>query len=218
MRVAVIDYGSGNVRSVTKALARAALDEELSADVKLVSDPESVRKADHIVLPGVGAFADCKRGLESLPGMIDALSDVVLHNGRPFLGICVGMQLLATNGFEHGSHAGLNWIEGNVLPVPRGLDEHGQPLKIPHMGWNSVKFKPDVHPIMVGISPVVQMYFVHSYHFVPENMDHQLATVSCGQPLCAIIGRETMVGTQFHPEKSQVAGLRLLGNFLRWRP
>lgn len=218
MFVAVIDYGSGNVRSVTKALARAAQDEGLKADIRLVSDPESVRKADHIVLPGVGAFADCKGGLDALPGMVDALSDVVLHGGRPFLGICVGMQLLATSGFEHGSHAGLNWIEGSVSPLPKGLDEEGQPLKIPHMGWNSVEFKSGVHPIMVGISPVVQMYFVHSYCFVPKNLDHQLATVSYGQPLCAIIGRDTMVGTQFHPEKSQAAGLRLLGNFLRWTP
>jgi glutamine amidotransferase len=212
--VAIIDYGSGNLRSAAKAFERAVAESGLSQTIEVTADPETVRGAERIVLPGVGAFGDCKRGLESLPGMVDALEESVLKQGVPFIGICVGMQLLATTGHEHGDHQGLGWIQGEV--------EHITPtdpsLKIPHMGWNELAFEPGTHPLLSGLLPGAHAYFVHSYAFKAQNDAHVLATVDYGGPVNALIGRDNIAGTQFHPEKSQKAGLALIANFLKWKP
>jgi glutamine amidotransferase len=218
MQVALIDYGSGNLASAAKALARAAESLARAAgptghQVIVTADPDAVRAAERIVLPGVGAFADCMRGLASVPGMIEALREKVLQRGAPFLGICVGMQLLASVGREFGDHAGLNWIEGEVVK----LTPSNPNLKIPHMGWNDLTIvKP--HPLLDGIADGVDAYFVHSYQFKPADPKALLATTNYGGIVTAAIGQDNIVGTQFHPEKSQAIGLRLLGNFLGWKP
>lgn len=214
MSVVIVDYGSGNLRSAAKAFERAIAEAGLDDAVVVSSDPHAVAKADRVVLPGVGAFGDCKRGLEALPGMIETLQQVVLDAGRPFLGICVGMQLLASIGREHGNHAGLGWISGEVALLPVAADS----LKIPHMGWNNLILNAPEHPLLAGIAPGAHAYFVHSYVFQPENPAEVLAAVDYGGEVTAVIGRDNIVGTQFHPEKSQRTGLRLIGNFLRWRP
>lgn len=214
MTVAIIDYGSGNLRSAAKAFERAVREANESHSIIVTSDADVVRKADRVVLPGVGAFADCKAGLAAVPGMIDAMEEAVLRNGRPFLGICVGMQLMAERGLEHGSHQGLGWIKGDVVP----LDPADPSLKIPHMGWNELDFSEGCHPVLTGIAPKSHAYFVHSYHFAVSAAEQRLATVDYGGPISALIGRDTMIGTQFHPEKSQALGLALLTNFLRWKP
>jgi glutamine amidotransferase len=213
MSVAIIDYGSGNLRSAAKAFERAALDAGLKMAVNVTSDPGDLAAAGHIVLPGVGAFADCRAGLADLPGMTEALRRAVLEGGRPFLGICVGMQLMATTGLEHGTHAGLGWIEGTVEP----LTPDDRSLKIPHMGWNELEFRRP-HPFFDGVGAAAHVYFVHSYHFRAEDRGCVLAEADYGGPVAAVIGRDNMLGTQFHPEKSQRTGLRLITNFLRWRP
>jgi glutamine amidotransferase len=214
--VAIIDYGSGNLHSAAKALERAARESEASDRVVVTSDPDEVARADRILLPGVGAFADCRRGLDAIPGMVEAMTESAIEKGRPFLGICVGMQLMATRGVEHGPSAGLDWIAGDVEAI-----EPGDPsLKIPHMGWNTLH-KQREHPLTEGI-PLgpdgLHAYFVHSYALRPKNPDEVVATSSYGGPVTAIVARDNIAGTQFHPEKSQALGLRLLGNFLRWRP
>lgn len=214
MSVVVIDYGSGNLRSAAKAFERAVAEAGLAIDVVVSADPDAVRKAERVVLPGVGAFADCKHGLDSLPGMNDALKEAVFKDGKPFMGICVGMQLLASWGREHGDHQGLGWIDGEVVP----LAPTDPTLKVPHMGWNELAFPDQRHPLMQGLTPGQHAYFVHSYHFVPANPDHVLARVDYGAPVVAAIGRDNIVGTQFHPEKSQATGLAVITNFLRWRP
>ena len=211
MQVALIDYGSGNLASAAKALARAAADSR--AEVTVTADPETVREADRIVLPGVGAFADCMRGLNAIPGMVEALREKVLKDGAPFLGICVGMQLLATVGREFGSHAGLGWIAGEVVKITPS----DAALKIPHMGWNEIVVT-QPHPLLAGIAPGANAYFVHSYQFKPALPDDLYATTDYGGALTAMIGYENIAGTQFHPEKSQDVGLQLLGNFLKWKP
>ena len=219
MSLAIIDYGSGNLRSAAKALERAARDAALEVAVAVTSDPAQVRAADRIVLPGVGAFGDCRRGLEALPGMIEALEEAVIERGRPFLGICVGMQLMATRGLEHGTHPGFGWIPGDVVPLepaPAGPD--GRPLKVPHMGWNVLALLAVTHPLLANLGPAPYVYFVHSYHLAAAHDAHALAKADYGGPVTAIVGRDNMVGTQFHPEKSQAAGLTLLANFLRWHP
>jgi imidazole glycerol-phosphate synthase subunit HisH len=220
--VAIVDYGSGNLRSAAKAFERAAAEAGNNATIVVTSDPAVVARAERIVLPGVGAFADCRRGLDAVPGMVAALEEGVLAHGRPFLGICVGMQLMATRGLEHGECAGLDWIAGDVVRLePSDRIAAGRHLKIPHMGWNELE---DVarHPVLegIGVNPAVRdhAYFVHSYHFRPRDGAAFLATTDYGGPLAAVIGRDNLVGTQFHPEKSQATGLRLIGNFLRWRP
>jgi glutamine amidotransferase len=216
--VAVIDYGSGNLRSAAKALQRAATGVRNGGTVSVTADPDAVAAAERIVLPGVGAFADCMRGLRGVPGMVEALEDAVIGKGRPFLGICVGMQLLATVGREHGDHPGLGWLPGEVrvlrndAPGPDGL-----PLKVPHMGWNEVMVRRP-HPVLAGLDEGAHVYFVHSYHLIPAREEHRLAAVEYGDRLAAAVGRDNIIGTQFHPEKSQAAGLRLLANFLQWRP
>ncbi len=214
-QVVVIDYGSGNLRSVEKALVRAVSDAGLSNSVIVSSDPDALLAAERIVLPGVGAFADCMRGLAGIPGMTEALKDEVLARGKPFLGICVGMQLMADAGHEHGSCAGLGWIGGEVVRLVS--DDPG--IKIPHMGWNELTILSD-HPVLrhLRTDPRSHAYFVHSFHFACRSASHVLATTEHGDAVTAAVGRDNMIGTQFHPEKSQAAGLKLLESFIRWRP
>lgn len=211
--VALIDYGSGNLRSAEKALARVAAESATGQSIVVTSDADIVARADRIVLPGVGTFADCMNGLAAVPGMVDALTEAVLNRGVPFLGICVGMQLLADVGREFGDHKGLGWIGGEVVKIaPRD-----PLLKIPHMGWNELKVvRP--HSLLANIPPNGHAYFVHSYHFRAKEKPDVLATTDYGETLTAMIGRDNIAGTQFHPEKSQAVGLTLLGNFLKWRP
>jgi imidazole glycerol-phosphate synthase subunit HisH len=213
--VALIDYGSGNLASAAKALARAA---NGKSDIITTADPQAVLDAERVVLPGVGAFADCMRGLSAVPGMIEALREKVLKEGAPFLGICVGMQLMATVGVEFGRHAGLGWIAGEVVKItPSSSTEGGPALKIPHMGWNELKIEQN-HALLDGIAPGSHAYFVHSFQLKPVLPDDLIATTDYGGALTAMVGNENIAGTQFHPEKSQATGLKLLENFLRWRP
>lgn len=216
MTVAVVDYGSGNLHSATKALERAAREGGTGARIVLTADPDVVAAADRVVLPGVGAFADCRRGLDGIPGMIDALDTAVRRKGRPFLGICVGMQLLATRGLEHGACDGLDWIGGEVDAIA----PDDRRLKVPHMGWNTLTVT-HAHPLLAGVPTGADgwhAYFVHSYAFKPASRNDLVATTDYGGTIPAIVGRGTIVGTQFHPEKSQALGLALLANFLRWAP
>lgn len=216
MSVVIIDYGSGNLHSAAKAFERAAREAGLDETITVSSDPALVAKADRIVLPGVGAFADCRKGLDSVPGMVEMLQRVVREEGRPFLGICVGMQLLATRGLEHTTSEGLDWIHGDV----KAIAPKDPSLKIPHMGWNTLELRKP-HPLMDGIPTGpdgLHAYFVHSYALSAADPDDVIATTDYGGPVTAIVGRDNIVGTQFHPEKSQALGLRLIANFLRWRP
>jgi len=202
MTVAIIDYGSGNLRSVAKAFER------VGSKVRVTGSVTVVANASHIVLPGVGAFADCMQGLQSLPGMLDALQQEVLQKKKPFLGICVGMQMLFERGHEHGVHNGLGWLEGEVVALaPKGS------LKIPHMGWNDLIIKAN-HPLLKDIKTGNHAYFVHSYHAACKHKADVLAEVEYGQTIAAVVGRGNIMGTQFHPEKSQQTGLALLKNFL----
>ncbi|HXE05400.1 MAG TPA: imidazole glycerol phosphate synthase subunit HisH [Bryobacteraceae bacterium] len=211
--VALIDYGSGNLRSAEKALARATAEAGSGHAIVVTADPNQVGAAERIVLPGVGAFADCMRGVSSIPGMVEALEDSVLKRGAPFLGICVGMQLLAEVGREHGDHKGLGWIPGEVVRL-----EPAEPaLKVPHMGWNSLSIL-QPHVLLAGITDGADFYFVHSYYLRPKNPAHILATTDYAGSIPAIIGRDNIAGTQFHPEKSQAEGLVFLQRFLKWRP
>jgi len=214
-KVTIIDYGSGNLRSAAKAFERAAREAETVHDILVTDDVADVRAADRIVLPGVGAFADCRAGLDAVPGMVEALTDRVIRAGVPFLGICVGMQLMATEGREKAITKGLGWIPGAVVRLePKGG------LKVPHMGWNNLRFHRP-HPLLAGIPDGpegLHAYFVHSYHLACERPETLLATAEYGQEVTAIVGRDNIVGTQFHPEKSQALGLALIRNFLRWQP
>ncbi len=214
--VALIDYGSGNLRSAEKALARAAQESATGHEIVVTSDPGEVASAERIVLPGVGAFADCMRGVSSIPGMVAILEDKVLKRGTPFLGICVGMQLLAEVGREHGDHKGLGWIPGEVVKITPHANEQGESLKIPHMGWNALS---TLHPhaMLEGMAEGTDVYFVHSYRIVPKNPVHVLAATDYGGAIAAVVGRDNIVGTQFHPEKSQAVGLAFLKRFLKWR-
>ncbi|MFN4276002.1 MAG: imidazole glycerol phosphate synthase subunit HisH [Ferrovibrio sp.] len=214
MKLSLIDYGSGNLRSAAKAIQRAADENGIALDLAVTADTKTVAAADAIVLPGVGAFADCYRGLSSLPDMIETLNEQVIKGGKPFLGICVGMQLMATVGREHGEHKGLGWIDGAV----ELLKPSDAALKVPHMGWNQLRLLRPQHPVLAGIKTGDHAYFVHSYHLLPNDSAVVLAEAEYGGAVVAAIGRDNMVGTQFHPEKSQATGLRLLANFLRWRP
>jgi glutamine amidotransferase len=213
MTVAIVDYGSGNLRSAAKAFERAAREAGTDERVLVTSSPAEVAAADRIVLPGVGAFADCRAGLYAVPGMVDTLQREVIERGKPFLGICVGMQLMATRGVEYGVHAGLDWIAGDVVRIEPGKDH----LKIPHMGWNELTdLKP--HALLDGIAPRAHAYFVHSYQLAASKPETVLALTDYGGPVTAIVGRDNLAGTQFHPEKSQATGLQLLAHFLRWKP
>ncbi|UEM21041.1 imidazole glycerol phosphate synthase subunit HisH [Skermanella mucosa] len=214
MTVAIVDYGSGNLRSAAKAFERAAQEAGVGAAIAVTDDAEAVRRADRIVLPGVGAFADCMAGIRSVPGLVEAMEEAVLTRGTPFLGICVGMQLMAERGVEHGVWDGLGWIRGEVV----ALSPADPSLKIPHMGWNDLHVGRPDHPVLAGLHDGDHAYFVHSYRFACADPATELASVDYGGPVAAVIGRDNLVGTQFHPEKSQAAGLRLIANFLRWRP
>lgn len=214
MKVAIVDYGSGNLRSAENAFLRAVREAELDATVLVTADAEAVAKADRVVLPGVGAFRDCWEGLHAVPGMAEAVIEAATDRAAPFLGICVGMQLMAETGREHGDTPGFGWIKGEVVAI--APDDAG--LKIPHMGWNAFSAPLADHALLAGISPGDYAYFVHSYAMRPTNDDDILARVDYGGPVTAMIGRDNIVGTQFHPEKSQAAGLRLIANFLKWEP
>jgi glutamine amidotransferase len=216
MRVAIIDYGSGNLRSATKAFERAAREVGIDASIDLTDNAEVVSAADRVVLPGVGAYADCRRGLDAVSGMSDALIDVVEKKARPFLGICVGMQLMSSRGLEKTVTDGFGWIPGDVVEMTPG-DAN---LKIPQIGWNTLDLK-SPHPLFDGIPTGpngLHAYFVHSYHLAAKNPADVLATADYGGPITAFVGRDNMAGAQFHPEKSQNLGLALIANFLRWKP
>jgi glutamine amidotransferase len=215
MRVVIVDYGSGNLRSAAKAFERQAAEVPGAVDIVVTDDPETIRTADRVVLPGVGAFADCRAGLLAIEGVAEALEEAVHQKGRPFLGICVGMQLLAERGLEHGTHRGLGWIAGDVSHI-----EPGDPrLKIPHMGWNTLTVCDPAHPLFDGIATGAYAYFVHSYAFRPTDPTVVRAYAEYGQErIVAAIARDNIAGTQFHPEKSQETGLRLIANFLTWTP
>jgi len=214
MTVVIIDYGSGNLRSAAKAFERAAGEAGLDQRILVSPDPAALAEADCIVLPGVGAYGDCKRGLAAVDGMIEALVEQVARGGKPFLGICVGMQLMADRGLEHGVHEGFGWIAGEVAAI----EPEDPALKIPHMGWNDLTILRPEHPVLAGIDSGEHAYFVHSYAMRPTDDGDVLATTEYGRPLVAIVGRDNMVGTQFHPEKSQATGLKFITNFLKWRP
>jgi len=210
--VTIVDYGAGNLHSAAKAFERMA-DGLGGITIEVTADPERVRLADRIMLPGVGAFADCKSGLDAVAGMVEVLEERVIRGGVPFLGVCVGMQLMASEGREKTVTPGLGWIPGAVEKIAPS----DPALKIPHMGWNTIAVtKP--HPLFAGIPEGLHAYFVHSYHLVTESPDTLLATTDYGGALTACIGRDNLFGTQFHPEKSQALGLQLIENFLRWTP
>jgi imidazole glycerol-phosphate synthase subunit HisH len=216
MHVAIIDYGSGNLHSAAKAFERAAREQGSDLAIKVTARPEDVADADRIVLPGVGSFADCKRGLEDVPGMIEALEEAVQQDTKPFLGICVGLQLIAERGLEHGVTPGLGWIKGEV----RAIAPASPDLKVPHMGWNTLRVGRE-HELLAGIptgEDGLHAYFLHSYHFVPEEAANLVASTDYGGPITAFVAKDNMAGTQFHPEKSQKLGLKLIANFLRWKP
>lgn len=216
MRVAIIDYGSGNLHSALKAFERASRDSGINAEILLTDCADVVLKSDRVVLPGVGAFADCRRGLDHVPGMVEALHDCVSIKGSPFLGICVGQQLMADRGLEKLETPGLGWIRGDVAEIVPDRPD----LKIPQIGWNTLNVIND-HPLLNDIVTGPQglhAYFVHSYHITEGSADELVATTDYGGPVTAIVGRDNMVGTQFHPEKSQKLGLALIANFLKWKP
>ncbi|MGV1838320.1 imidazole glycerol phosphate synthase subunit HisH [Rhizobium rhizogenes] len=216
MRVAIIDYGSGNLRSATKAFERAAREAGIDAEIDLTDDAERVATADRIVLPGVGAYADCRRGLDAVSGMAEAVIDVVEHKGRPFLGICVGMQLMSSRGLEKTITEGFGWIKGDV----KEMTPSDPSLKIPQIGWNTLDLRHS-HALFDGIptgADGLHAYFVHSYHLAADHADDVVATTGYGGAMTAFVGRDNMAGSQFHPEKSQKLGLALIANFLRWKP
>ncbi|TGP24266.1 MULTISPECIES: imidazole glycerol phosphate synthase subunit HisH [unclassified Mesorhizobium] len=216
MRVAIIDYGSGNLRSATKAFERAAHEAGIAATIDLTADAERVRSADRIVLPGVGAYADCAAGLHAVAGMWDAVEEAALRKARPFLGICVGMQLMSERGLEKTITKGFGWIAGDVKEITPA----DPTLKIPQIGWNTIELQRK-HPLFSGIETGpkgLHAYFVHSYHLETRNPAEVLATADYGGPVTAAVARDNLAGTQFHPEKSQALGLALIANFLKWRP
>ena len=214
MKVVVIDYGSGNLRSVVRALELAARDIRKINKILLTSNSGDLPDADYVVLPGVGSFGDCLAGLKSLAGMRENLNEFAIDRCRPFLGICVGMHLMGSRGVEYGEHVGLGWIKGEVT----GLIPQDKELKIPHMGWNELILEDKTHPFFSNVGNSAHVYFVHSYSMKCEKKKNVLARVEHGEEIVAVVGSENMIGTQFHPEKSQRVGLSMLKNFLCWRP
>jgi len=216
MMLTIIDYGSGNLHSAAKAFERMNAETAAGQTIKVTADPNEVRRADRIVLPGVGAFGDCRSGLLGVKGMMEALDEAVIEKERPFLGICVGMQLMADVGLEHAMMPGFGWIGGEV----RAIEPNDEALKIPHMGWNTLEVL-NPHPLLEGIETGAQglhAYFVHSYHLVTKDRSDIVAETEYGGSVTAIVARDNLAGTQFHPEKSQQLGLSLIANFLKWRP
>ena len=216
MRVAIIDYGSGNLRSATKAFERAAREAGIDAEIDLTDKADRVASADRIVLPGVGAYADCRRGLDAVEGMQEALTEAVEKSARPFLGICVGMQLMSSRGLEKTITHGFGWIPGDVVE----MTPTDTALKIPQIGWNTLTLKRE-HPLFDGIrvgDSGLHAYFVHSYHLAAENAGDVVAEADYGGPVTAFVANGNKAGSQFHPEKSQALGLALISNFLRWKP
>jgi glutamine amidotransferase len=217
MKIAVIDPGSGNLASVRRALERVVREAGVAAEIAVTTEADVLRAADRIILPGQGAFAACRRGLDALPGMVEALTEQVLTKGKPFLGICVGMQLMAERGLEHGITPGLGWIAGEIAPMdPR--DAAGAALPLPQMGWNALRLAAPAHPLLAGVAEGGHAYFVHSYALAGGRADQLLAAAEYGGAIPAIVGRDNLAGTQFHAEKSGAVGLRILANFLGWRP
>ena len=211
MKIVVVDYGSGNLRSAAKALERVA-----DGSVSVTADPDAVARADYLVVPGQGAFADCLAGVRAIDGLFEAITDVALTQAKPYLGICVGMQLMASRGLEHGVHAGFDWIPGDIAPIQPADPS----LKIPQMGWNTLRATGDAgasHPVLQGLAGE-DVYFVHSYAFETTQADHQLMVTDYAGDVTAVVGRDNLVGTQFHPEKSQAMGLQLLSQFWKWKP
>jgi glutamine amidotransferase len=216
MRVAIIDYGSGNLRSATKAFERAAREAGIAAEIDLTAEAERVRTADRVVLPGVGAYADCRAGLDAVPDMVEAVMEAAIAKGRPFLGICVGMQLMSDRGLEKTITRGFGWIAGDV----KEIEPSDSSLKIPQIGWNTIELTRE-HPLFAGIrtgADGLHAYFVHSYHLEAKRAEDVVATADYGGAVTAAVARENLAGTQFHPEKSQALGLALIANFLRWKP
>ncbi len=216
MRIAIVDYGSGNLRSATKAFERAAREAGIAAEIDLTADAERVRSADRIVLPGVGAYAACAAGLRAVDGMWEAVREAAVAKARPFLGICVGMQLMSERGLEKTVTNGFGWIAGDV----KEIEPNDPSLKVPQIGWNTIHVKHS-HPLLAGIPTGeggLHAYFVHSYHLDSKHEDEVLAVTDYGGRVTAMVGRENLAGTQFHPEKSQALGLALITNFLRWKP
>lgn len=213
MLTVIVDYGSGNLHSAAKSFERAAREIGTDIRIEVSGEPEHVAAADRVVLPGVGAFADCRAGLNAIPGLRDAVEESAITRARPFFGICVGMQLMATRGLEHGAHDGFGWIAGTVDRIT----PDDPALKIPHMGWNEIRLCTP-HPVFRNLGDDAHAYFVHSYAFSDVSDSERLAEVDYGGPIVAAVGRDTMIGTQFHPEKSQAVGLRLIRNFLEWAP
>jgi glutamine amidotransferase len=217
MRIAVVDPGSGNLASVRRALERVAGEQGITAEIAVTTAAADVLAADRVILPGQGAFAACRRGLDALPGMLEALNAAVLAGRKPFLGICVGMQLMAQRGLEHGVTPGLGWVAGEIAPMdPR--DAAGAALPLPQMGWNALRLDQPSHPLLAGVAPGAHAYFVHSYALAGGLPAELLASTEYGGRVAAIIGRDNLAGTQFHVEKSSLVGLRILANFLRWTP
>ena len=214
MKVAVVDCGSGNLRSVARVVEHAAADEGIAAQVMVTQSPDDVLSADRIIMPGQGAFASCLRGLTGAAGLRAALEEAVGSKGKPFFGICVGMQLLADVSTEHGEHRGLGWIPGKVV----ALTPADPSLKVPHMGWNELNVTHPPHPVLADLPASPHVYFVHSYHLVCDRPEDCLAVTDYGGAVTAAVGRDNIIGAQFHPEKSQAVGLQLLRQFLRWKP
>jgi glutamine amidotransferase len=212
--VAIVDCGSGNLKSAAKAFERAAQESGRAFSIDVTSDPKAVLRADRVALPGQGAFAAVLAGVAAVPGLREALEEVAIEKGRPFFGICVGMQLMAVRGVEHGAHAGFGWIPGEVVPL-RPADTA---LKVPHMGWNNLEIDRAGHPVMRGVKAGDHAYFVHSYRFACADAADEIAHADYGGPVTAVIGRDNLIGTQFHPEKSQAVGLALIAAFLDWKP
>ncbi len=209
-KIVIIDYGSGNLQSVFNALELIKKPSDL---ILISNNPNDLKSATHIILPGVGAFGDCVSALKKINGMVEELQNQVLKNKKPFLGICVGMQLLADFGFEYGKHSGLGFVAGDVVEIDNKINGQNNSLKVPHIGWNNISItKP--HPILDGIKDGEHFYFVHSFHFVTKDQNDVLATVDYGTPINAILAKENIIATQFHPEKSSDTGLKLLKNFI----
>jgi glutamine amidotransferase len=213
MSTVIVDYDSGNLHSARKSFQRMADETGRGGPVTVSADPEAVRRADRIVLPGVGAFADCRAGLLAIPGLFAAIEERAIRGGVPFLGICVGQQMLGSVGREFGDTPGFGWIPGEVVRLaPSDPD-----LKVPHMGWNALEVLAP-HPVLDGIASGDHAYFVHSFHLLPADAGHLVARSEHGGPVTAAVARDNLFGTQFHPEKSPATGLRLIANFLAWRP